>query len=88
MVSYERGQNYYQKIRLIELMGVFVLAERHEEVGTLLLQMLRVVPILLITEGLVVRLLLRLRVGELPLSSQFYNIVSHKCLEFKRHASV
>jgi hypothetical protein len=51
-----------------------------EEIAVILLQMLRLVPTLPITEGLMLEALLAIEFDRLPHPQQFWQTVSHKCL--------
>ena len=64
-------------------MFILNLSHPEEELSVILLQMMRSVPVHAVTEGLLFEALFFVEWDRMPHPQQFWNVVSHKCLDIK-----
>ena len=90
IANYEKSSNYYLQLQVVKTFGTFLAEMKNapEELTVIVLQMLRSVPVLSTTQGLVFEVLSNLNWDNMLHPAQLWNVVSHKCLEMKSESRV
>jgi len=80
--NFDKSDNYYQQITVVKHLCNILKTQSNEQFFVILLQMIRSIPILPITEAFVLEAFVSIDIDSLPHAQQFWSVVSQKSLEF------
>jgi len=78
--NFDKSTNYYQQINVVKSLAGMLKIRQEDNLSVILLQMIRNIPILPITEALVLEAFVSIDFDSFPNAQQFWSVISQKCL--------